>query len=91
MSRATLLGPAEIRDLAVNEFIGDGGQLTDLSLVLRSDDATDAAKARYLAGVELERVLVDIGDRVKEGQIVATIDRGRLTDGAEEALEELIT
>jgi HlyD family secretion protein len=65
--------------------------LIDVAVVQATVDTVESAlefsgtlAARTRVGVKpklpgrLDRVLVDIGDRVKEGQIVATLDRGEL-------------
>ena len=44
-----------LRDLAVDEFVGGTATVSDASLMLDADDAGEAAKVVYLAGLEVGR------------------------------------
>jgi len=58
-----------LRDLAVAAYIGDPGAMGDVALFVDSDDVGEAAKAVYLADLEVARqdtVAVDLTDRAAD-------------------------
>jgi len=58
-----------LRDLAVDAYIGDPGALGDVALFVDADDVGEAAKAVYLADLEVTRqdtVAADLTDRAAD-------------------------
>jgi hypothetical protein len=88
---AVVLGArtAQLRDLAVEAYIGDPGALGHLSAIVHAEDAGNAAKAVFLVDLEVERQdaiareLVDLKDE-REAAREATAE----ASSAAEALRE---